>query len=56
MERLDIDAPQAIAYLERVSHYSGLAVTTLATDVVLTRELPGISGDRLRCRPSRATN
>jgi hypothetical protein len=48
MGRLDLDAPQARAYLERVSAYVDSSVVDVAADIVLTRELPGISSERLR--------
>lgn len=48
MERLGLEAPQAHAYLERVSTHTGSSLTEVATDVVLIRDLPGISHARLQ--------
>lgn len=47
MERLHLGGPEALAYLERVAHYSEGSLLDVAADVVVTRELPGISGERL---------
>ena len=47
MERLDLEAPCAMAYLQRVSHYCGCPLGETAADILLTRELPGITSDRL---------
>ncbi len=49
MERLGVEAPQALALLERVSTLSHRSVVEVAARVVLTRELPGIPD--VRCEP-----
>jgi len=41
MERLGIDADQAIDYLKRVSSQRNQKVFVIAEDIVRTRELPG---------------
>ena len=41
MERLGIDAGQAIDYLKRVSSQRNQKVFVIAEDIVRTRELPG---------------
>ncbi len=40
MERLGIDADQAIAYLKRMSNHRNRKLFAIAEDIVRTRELP----------------
>ena len=47
MERLGVDAAQSFDYLERVSSHTNSRLIEVAADIVVTRELPGISADRL---------
>lgn len=43
MERLGVDADQALAFLKRISSHANKKLVAVAMDIVETRELPGIA-------------